>query len=93
MSIDRLASSIILDKVRNLSTVDSSRVRVRAVNFNIPKDLDTVLVRLHRISLSLEEIRFNKQVELSGLGVISDDVKIVGKGDDVLKIVEFLMGN
>lgn len=64
------------------------------MNFNIPKDLDTVLVFLHRISLSLEEIRFNKQqVELSGLGVISDDVKIVGKGDDVLKIVEFLMGN
>ena len=53
-----------------------------------------MLVFLHRISLSLEEIRFNKQqVELSGLGVISDDVKIVGKGDDVLKIVEFLMGN
>ena len=64
------------------------------MNFNIPKDLDTVLVFLHRISLSLEEIRFNKQqVELSGLGVIPDDVKIVGKGDDVLKIVEFLMGN
>lgn len=87
MSIDRFASSIILDKVRNLSTVDSRRVNVRAVNFVIPKDLDTLLVLLHRISLSLKEIRFNKQqVELS------DDVKIVGRGDDVLKIVEFLMG-
>uniref|UniRef100_A0A6N2NGI8 NB-ARC domain-containing protein n=1 Tax=Salix viminalis TaxID=40686 RepID=A0A6N2NGI8_SALVM len=53
-----------------------------------------MLELLNRISQSLEEIRSNRQqVESSGLGVISDDVKTVGRGDDVLKIVEFLKGS
>uniref|UniRef100_A0A6N2L501 Uncharacterized protein n=1 Tax=Salix viminalis TaxID=40686 RepID=A0A6N2L501_SALVM len=58
------------------------------------RKLESVLVVLNRISLSLEEIRSNRQqVESPGLGVISDDVKTVGRGDDVLKIVEFLKGS
>ncbi|KAF9661203.1 hypothetical protein SADUNF_Sadunf19G0043500 [Salix dunnii] len=57
-------------------------------------DLEMTFELLNAISLSLKRIRSNeKQVELSGLGVISDDVKIVGRGDDVFKIVEFLKGS
>ncbi|KAJ6744169.1 NBS-LRR TYPE DISEASE RESISTANCE PROTEIN [Salix purpurea] len=57
-------------------------------------NLETMLKILIRISHLLKEIRSNKQqVESSGLGVISDDVKTVGRGDDVLKIVEFLKGS
>ncbi|KAJ6697241.1 hypothetical protein OIU85_003594 [Salix viminalis] len=55
-------------------------------------NLKRLLDVLNRISQSLEEIRSNRQqVESPGLGVISDDVKIVGRGDVVLKIVEYLM--
>ncbi|KAJ6744167.1 NBS-LRR TYPE DISEASE RESISTANCE PROTEIN [Salix purpurea] len=82
-SLDKLA---IPGKLPTSSTDDHRRL------FDL--NLEAILGVLNRISHSLQEIRSNRQqVESSGLGVISDDVKIVGRVDDVLKIVEFLMGS
>ncbi|KAF9661209.1 hypothetical protein SADUNF_Sadunf19G0044200 [Salix dunnii] len=79
----------------NLSTDDRrSFFDGRMVNLRLSSYLDMVRAVLYKISKSFEVIRSSKQeVEPSGLGVISDDVKTAGRRDDVLKIVEFLKGS
>ncbi|KAJ6291886.1 hypothetical protein OIU76_023893 [Salix suchowensis] len=72
--LDELAYN---DQLMYLSTADSGRLFGLTVGARIQLDLETMLDVLNKISLSLEEIRSNRQqVESSGLGVISDDVKL-----------------